>query len=86
MNRCLFRLPGLVPYPELTLRYVLSVRIEPEHLIEVLANEITRSPVHMAGNVGDEPGYALRFPRLVSFRDKDKRPEDATTVQKLIEM
>jgi DNA ligase-1 len=33
-----------------------------------------------------EPGYALRFPRLVSFRDKDKKAEDATTVDELIEM
>ena len=33
-----------------------------------------------------EPGYALRFPRLLKFRDKDKKPEDATTVKELIEM
>jgi len=33
-----------------------------------------------------EPGYALRFPRLVSFRTSDKKPEDATTVKELIEM
>lgn len=63
-----------------------SVWVEPELVIEVLADEITRSPVHTAGKVGDEPGYALRFPRLVSFRDKDKQPEDATTVQELIEL
>jgi DNA ligase-1 len=31
-----------------------------------------------------ESGYALRFPRLVSFRDADKRPEDATTVAEII--
>jgi len=51
-----------------------------------LADEITRSPIHTAGKVGDEPGYALRFPRLITFRDKDKKPEDATTVEELIEM
>jgi DNA ligase-1 len=33
-----------------------------------------------------EPGYALRFPRLVNFRDKDKKAEDATSVVELIEM
>jgi DNA ligase 1 len=31
-------------------------------------------------------GYALRFPRLIKFRDKDKKPEDATSVKELIEM
>ncbi len=63
-----------------------SVWLEPEIVIEVLADEITRSPIHTAGKAGDEPGYALRFPRLVTFRDKDKKPEDATTVEELIEM
>ena len=63
-----------------------SVWLEPEIVIEVLADEITRSPVHTAGKVGDESGYALRFPRLIAFRVKDKKPEDATTVEELIEM
>lgn len=68
-----------------------SVWVKPEIVIEVLADEITRSPLHTAGaSVSDdgvkEPGYALRFPRLVSFRDKDKKAEDATSVEELIEM
>jgi DNA ligase-1 len=63
-----------------------SVWVEPRIVIEVLADEITRSPTHTAGKVGAEPGYALRFPRLVSFRERDKQPEDATTVQELIEL
>ncbi len=67
-----------------------SVWVEPKIVIEVLADEITRSPIHTAGAVINsevkEPGYALRFPRLVSFRDKDKNPEDATSVKELIEM
>src|SRR5205814_8742608 len=29
-------------------------------------------------------GYALRFPRLVGFREAEKSPEDATTVAELI--
>ena len=63
-----------------------SVWLEPKMVIEVLADEITRSPIHTAGKVRDEPGYALRFPRLVAFREQDKKPEDATTVEELIEM
>lgn len=63
-----------------------SVWIAPEIVIEVLADEITKSPVHTAGKVGDEPGYALRFPRLVKFREEDKVAEDATTVKELIGM
>ncbi len=63
-----------------------SVWIRPEIVIEVLADEITRSPVHTAGKEDGEPGYALRFPRLVSFRNADKKAEDATSVEELIEM
>jgi DNA ligase-1 len=63
-----------------------SVWIEPKIVIEVLADEITRSPIHTAGKTATEPGYALRFPRLVSFRNADKKAEDATSVKELIEM
>ncbi|MDP9381262.1 MAG: ATP-dependent DNA ligase [Chloroflexota bacterium] len=63
-----------------------SVWVEPEVVIEVLADEITRSPVHTAGMNGEKQGYALRFPRLISFRDADKRPEDSTTVGEIVEM
>lgn len=70
---------------------VPSVWIKPEIVIEILADEITRSPNHTAGSAVAEsgakvPGYALRFPRLVTFRSHDKKPEDATTVDELIKM
>ncbi|MGB9634839.1 MAG: ATP-dependent DNA ligase, partial [Candidatus Micrarchaeia archaeon] len=60
--------------------------VEPRYVITVNADEITRSPVHTCGKVGDEPGYALRFPRMIGDIRKDKRPEDATTVDEVIEM
>ena len=63
-----------------------SVWVDPEVVIEVLADEITRSPVHSAGMKDEKQGYALRFPRLISFRDMDKRPEDATTVREIVAM
>src|SRR3989344_2907867 len=48
--------------------------VEPKLVVEIKADEITSSPMHTAG-------YALRFPRLVSFRKK--KPEDATSVEEL---
>ncbi len=65
---------------------VPSVWVEPEIVVEILADEITKSPIHTAGKENGEPGFALRFPRLVRFREGDKRPEDATTVKELIEL
>jgi DNA ligase-1 len=63
-----------------------SVWVQPTLVIEVLADEITRSPIHTAGKTESELGYALRFPRLISFREADKKPEDATTVAELVEL
>jgi DNA ligase-1 len=65
---------------------VPDVWLQPVVVVEVMADEITRSPRHTAGRVGDEPGYALRFPRIVSFQGSDKRPEDVTTVQEIVQM
>jgi len=63
-----------------------DVWVEPRYVITVSADEITRSPLHTAGKVGDGPGYALRFPRAVSFVRADKLPEDATTVEEVLRM
>ena len=57
--------------------------LRPESVVEVLADEITPSPRHTAGMSGDQPGFALRFPRIVSFRSADKKPEDATSVREI---
>lgn len=65
---------------------VPDVWVEPKYVLSVTADEITRSPSHTAGKTGDEPGYALRFPRSVSFVRSDKRPEDATTVKEIVEL
>jgi DNA ligase-1 len=60
--------------------------LEPALVVEVLADEITPSPRHTAGMSGDQPGFALRFPRIVSLRAGDKKPEDATSVREIREM
>lgn len=60
--------------------------VQPEIVIEVFADEITRSPTHTAGKTDTELGYALRFPRLIKFRGSDKQAEDATTVSEIQRM
>ncbi|MEX2028558.1 MAG: ATP-dependent DNA ligase [Candidatus Curtissbacteria bacterium] len=59
-----------------------SFWVEPKVVMEIFADEITKSPIHTAGEV-DGVGYALRFPRLVRFREEDKRAEDCTTVEEI---
>ena len=50
----------------------------PELVVELAADEITKSPKHTAG-------LALRFPRLVGFRD-DKKADQTTTLEELSEL
>jgi len=59
--------------------------VEPKIVLEVYADEITKSPIHTAGEK-DGIGYALRFPRLVKFREADKRAEDCTSVDEIQKM
>ncbi len=63
--------------------------VDPKYVVEVRADEITRSPMHMCGKETysqDEIGYALRFPRIVSDGVRDKKAEDATTTKEILEM
>lgn len=55
--------------------YTPDFWVEPSLVVEIAADEITKSPTHTAG-------LALRFPRLVRFRD-DKSVNEATTLEEL---
>lgn len=55
-----------------------DVWLTPSIIVEIRADEITKSPVHTAG-------LALRFPRLERFRD-DKNPQETTTLKELKSM
>lgn len=59
----------------------------PAVVAEVIGDEITLSPMHTCGFgiVRPKSGLAIRFPRLIRFRE-DKRPEDATTTAEIVEM
>ncbi len=59
-----------------------DVWINPKYVFTVMADEITKSPMHTAGKTRKEPGYALRFPRIQGWiRDKDA--EDSTSVKEV---
>lgn len=49
--------------------------VEPKLVVELAADEITKSPNHTAG-------FALRFPRLVKFRD-DKTVDQTTSLKEI---
>lgn len=51
-----------------------EVKVKPQIVVEVAYEEIQKSPTYPSG-------YALRFPRLLRFREGEKRPEDSDTVQ-----
>jgi DNA ligase-1 len=52
-----------------------DVWVQPQLVVEIAADELTTSPLHSAGQ-------ALRFPRLIKFRD-DKDWTQATTLAEL---
>jgi DNA ligase-1 len=59
-----------------------DVWVNPERVVMVRADEITRSPAHTAGKEAHEYGYALRFPRYMGDRP-DKSAQESTTVAEL---
>ena len=55
-----------------------DVWVTPTTVCMVRADNITRSPLHSAGKTESRLGYALRFPRIMGYRD-DKDAQDTTT-------
>lgn len=52
--------------------------VNPQVIVELAADEITKSPNHSSG-------YALRFPRLIRFRD-DKDTTNSTSINEVIQL
>ncbi len=62
-----------------------DVWLQPEVVLTVEADEISKSSVHLAGKSELGFGLSLRFPRLISF-DRDKLAQDVTSTSELISM
>lgn len=63
-----------------------DVWFEPEVVIEIVASEITLSPVHTTAKdaIRKGSGLALRFPKFTGKIRDEKAPEDASTDQEVI--
>lgn len=59
-----------------------DVWVSPAIVLEIAADEITKSPVHTTPSGDQSYGLALRFPRVMAIRS-DKSPSDATTVDEV---
>ena len=64
---------------------VPDVWASPKYVFTVMADEITKSPLHTACKKGGEPGLALRFPRIQGWL-RDKKAEDATSADEVEKM
>src|SRR5829696_2815844 len=69
-------------------RVPADVWFEPSMVLEVLVAELTLSPNHTAGwgQLKDDAGLSMRFPRFTGRWRDDKAPQDATTTQQLIDL
>ena len=67
---------------------VPDVWFEPSVVLEVVAAEITLSPIHTAAKdvLKEGAGLGIRFPRFTGRVRDDKTPEQCTTVTEIVEM
>jgi DNA ligase-1 len=65
-----------------------DVWFEPGLVLEILSAELTLSPTYTAawGQIKDDAGLAMRFPRFTGRWRDDKAAEDATTTDELVDL
>ncbi|MEM0348880.1 MAG: ATP-dependent DNA ligase [Candidatus Caldarchaeum sp.] len=65
-----------------------DVWVQPSLVLEIIGAEVTLSPVHTCAWDVVKQGYGLgiRFPRFTGRVRDDKKPEDATTDNEIVEM
>jgi len=72
--------------PKINSEMEADVWFEPELVIEVVASEITLSPIHMAARneIRKDTGLALRFPKFTGKIRLEKNAEDASTNEEVM--
>ena len=65
-----------------------NIWFAPAVVIEIIGDELTLSPLHVCAYnmIRKDAGIAVRFPRFTHRWRKDKAPEDATTVEEIVDM
>ena len=91
----LARLPKLLkPFeshtrpPDVESDMVPEIWFRPHLVLEIIASELTLSPIHTAamGRIRRGAGISLRFPKFTGKVRDDKRAEDSTTVEEIVSM
>ena len=74
--------------PNVESKMTPDVWFRPQVVIETIAAELTLSPIHTAamGRIRPNAGISLRFPKFTGRIRDDKKPEDSTTVDEIVEM
>ena len=72
--------------PRIVSEMEADVWFEPELVIEIVASEITQSPIHKTAlsKIKDGTGLALRFPKFTGKIRTEKNSEDASTDEEVI--
>ena len=72
--------------PRIVSEMEANVWFEPELVIEIVASEITQSPIHKTAlnKIKDGTGLALRFPKFTGKIRTEKSSEDASTDEEVI--
>ncbi len=72
--------------PRIVSEMEADVWFEPELVIEIVASEITQSPIHKTalGKIKEGTGLALRFPKFTGKIRTEKNSEDASTDEEVI--
>jgi DNA ligase-1 len=75
-------------HPRVSSRMEPDVWFTPAVVLEIIGAEITLSPLHTCclGAVKPDVGLAIRFPRFTGRYRTDKSPEEATTIDELLQM